>query len=102
MTEFTDQAVYFVLEHAACRPDPVVLLFEDDPETLAGTIEYCIQLAESESRICTGEFHAAEPDDEFLEVGDWYLRKCHGVGVSHGLETGPDVAPPPAHTYSGP
>ena len=93
MTEFTDQAVYFVLEHDPRGDDRVVMLFEDDPDTLAGAIEYCIQLTEGNSRICTGRFHASSPGDEYLDTGDWYLQKCHGVGVSHGLTLGADIEP---------
>jgi hypothetical protein len=87
MTEFTDQAVYFVLEHDPRGDDRVVLLFEDDPDTLTTVIEYCLRLASGDSQICTGRFHAATPGDEYLEVGDWYLQKCHGVAVSQDLST---------------
>ena len=87
---FIDHVVYAVYEHRVNGDDSLVMIFEDDADTLGDFIDYADRLASGDSRILTGEFHAAKPDDDYLEPGDWYLMKQHGVGISHGLLYGGD------------
>lgn len=84
-TTVTDRDVYCVYEYHERDDDSLAMVFEDDADTLQEVIEYYTRLADSDSRIVTGEFHAADPGAEFLAEGDHYLTKRHGVGISHGL-----------------
>jgi hypothetical protein len=87
-TTFDDRAVYIVREFRPRGDDTPQMIFEDDADTLSEVIDYCSMLADGESTILTGEFHAAKPREEYLTAGDWYLAKEHGVGISRGLAVG--------------
>jgi len=84
MTELTDQAVYIWYEHRRSGPSPQII-HEDDADTLRECIDWLIMTSRGDSQIVTGEVHVAKPHDKYLEPGDYYLRKHHGVSISHGL-----------------
>jgi len=63
------------------------MVIEDDEDALKELIDYCDVLANDPTTVGPdGEFHAAKPHDDYLNTGDWYLTKSHGVSVSHRLE----------------
>ena len=66
ITHVTDRNVYCVYEHHERADDTLAMVFEDDTDTLREVIEYYTRLADSDSRIVTGRFHAADPGAEFL------------------------------------
>ena len=85
-TEMTDQPVYAVYEYTG-GGRRLRMVFEDDAETLREAIDYLTGWVESDgdSDGAPREFHAANPGEAYLDRGDWYLTKEHGVGVSQGL-----------------
>ena len=86
-TEITDQPVYAIHRYNSSGGSTLVMVFEDDAETLRAAIQYATRLVENngESEYGPREFHAASPGEAYLNDGDWYLTKHHGVGISHGL-----------------
>ena len=88
----TDQDVYAIHQYRSGGQDRLVMIFEDDAETLRAAIRHATRLVESDSASEYGprEFHAASPGERYLDEGDWYLRKHHGVGISHALDLDDD------------
>lgn len=82
-----EQSVYAVYEVSKEGDDRLRHIFEDDGDAVGAMIDYYEHLAELDSVLLTGEFHAADGGDT-MEVGDYYLTKCHGVSISEGLYIG--------------
>ena len=84
--EFTDTNVYIVHEYVRNGDDMVKMIIDDDADRLGALIAWCDRFADTGSLVGPdGSFHAANPGEEHLLAGDWYLTKHHGVGVSHGF-----------------